>query len=265
MNDPNLRLLLVLLVALLAGGAVWYFWDDLNPSAQIPATPDAALQQDADAPAGPIHPIEPVEPPGPSDRELVPLPALDDSDSYFVLEMIDLFGPDAGQVLVSDALIDKFVATIDNLPRSHVAEKSRPVGRLASNFAIDESVSGDKTYLSPENYQRYSALVALVDNADMDAVAAMYRRFYPLFQESYVRLGYPNGYFNDRVVEVIDHLLATPEPDYPVELVRPNVLYQFADPKLESLSSGQKLLIRIGPENAATIKQALSELRARIT
>lgn len=265
LNDPDLRLIIILLLVAVAAGAAWYFWDDLVPSEQAPAEMGPAGEQGDAVPEGPTHPITPVEPAGPSDRELVPLPALDDSDSYFVLEMIDLFGPDAGQVLVSDALIDKFVATIDNLPRSHVAEKSRPVGRLATNFATDESATGDKIYLSPDNYGRYSPLVALVENADMDAVTAMYRRFYPLFQESYVRLGYPNGYFNDRVVEVIDHLLATPEPEYPVELVRPNVLYEFADPRLEALSSGQKLLIRIGPNNAAAIKKALRDLRSRIT
>ena len=33
----------------------------------------------------------------------------------------------------------------------------------------------------------------------------------------------------------------------PVKLVQPSVVHKFADPKLESLSAGQKLLIRMGP------------------
>jgi hypothetical protein len=77
-------------------------------------------------------------------------------------------------------------------------------------------------------------------------------------------LGYPNGYFNDRLVEVIDNLLATPESKGPIELVRPNVMYVYADPALEARSAGQKLLIRMGPENAKAIKAKLSELRAVI-
>ena len=100
--------------------------------------------------------------------------------------------------------------------------------------------------------------------ADLELVAETYRRFYPLFQESYVRLGYPDGYFNDRAVEVIDHLLLTPEPEGPVRLVRPHVLYEFADAELESLSSGQKLLLRMGNENTARIKRVLIEFRALI-
>ena len=100
---------------------------------------------------------------------------------------------------------------------------------------------------------------------DMQRVAAVYLRFYPLFQQAYQGLGYPNGYFNDRLVQVIDHLLATPQPAQPIALVRPNVMYTYADPGLESRSAGQKLLIRMGPDNAAVIKAKLTELRAAIT
>jgi hypothetical protein len=47
--------------------------------------------------------------------------------------------------------------------------------------------------------------------------------------------------------------------------VRPNVMYTFADPALEARPAGQKLLIRMGPENAQAIKAKLTELRAIIT
>ena len=62
----------------------------------------------------------------------------------------------------------------------------------------------------------------------------------------------------------IDLLLETPEPMQPIQLVRPHVLYKFADPDLEDLSSGQKLLLRMGPEHASRIKSVLSDLRTRI-
>jgi hypothetical protein len=41
-------------------------------------------------------------------------------------------------------------------------------------------------------------------------------------------------------------------------------MYQFADSKLEELSAGQKLLLRMGPANAAIIKTKLRELRAQV-
>jgi Protein of unknown function (DUF3014) len=105
----------------------------------------------------------------------------------------------------------------------------------------------------------------VISKLDMQQVAAVYVHFYPLFQGAYQDLGYPNGYFNDRLVQVIDNLLATPQPAAPIQLVRPNVMYTFADPALESRPAGQKLLIRMGPENAAAVKAKLTELRAAIT
>ena len=106
-------------------------------------------------------------------------------------------------------------------------------------------------------------MVAVISHMDMKQLGAIYIHYYPLFQESYQNLGYPNGYFNDRLVEVIDHLLATPDVPGPVKLVVPHVLYEYADPDLQSRSSGQKL-IRMGADNAKKVKAKLSEIRARV-
>jgi hypothetical protein len=104
---------------------------------------------------------------------------------------------------------------------------------------------------------------------------AVYVRLYPLFQKAYEELGYPNRYFNDRLVEVIDHLLAAPEPAGPLRLVRPPVKgpielqgpyarYDFADPALESRSAGQKMMMRMGPENEKRLKAKLNEVRRQL-
>jgi len=121
-----------------------------------------------------------------------------------------------------------------------------------------------RIFLGAENGARYAPLMTALQAADAQAIADLYLRWYPLFQEAYRGLGYPNRHFNDRVVAVIDHLLATPQPQGPVELVRPKVIYHFADPELEKRSSGQKVLLRVGPQNAAAIKAKLKEIRDRI-
>ena len=126
---------------------------------------------------------------------------------------------------------------------------------------VDGRDGDDEFTLNSYNYDRYDVLVGLLADADLAALADVYRRFYPLFQSAYVDLGYPDGYFNDRLVEVIDHLLETPDISGPVSLTRPHVLYEFADPELESLSSGQKLLLRMGAEHRSRVKQALKEFR----
>src|ERR1700734_3603000 len=97
-------------------------------------------------------------------------------------------------------------------------------------------------------------MVAVINKLDAKQLGALYIHYYPLFQQSYQNLGYPNGYFNDRLVTTIDHLLTTPDVTGDIVLVRPNVMYQFADPNLEDLSAGQKVLLRMGPANAAIVK-----------
>ena len=90
-------------------------------------------------------------------------------------------------------------------------------------------------------------------------------RFYPLFQQAYEELGYPDRYFNDRLIEIIDHLLSTPIIKEDIKLVRPKVYYQFTDTKLEELSAGQKILIRIGSKNALQVRERLNSLRKLLT
>ena len=265
-NDPDVKLLVLIILGAGLAVALWYFWDDIRPPADEPVIIQTApVDAEQRGPREPIHPISPLRSSGSFDGELVPLPPLDESDSYFLLALVDVFGADVGRMLVNEALVDKFVATVDNLTRSHVSEKIQPVGRLSGAFVVDTTGNNGPFYLSPDNYQRYDLLVNLLTRADLDVVAETYRRFYPLFQESYVRLGYPYGYFNDRVVEVIDQLLVTPEPAEPIQLVRPHVLYEFAEPEFEALSSGQKLLLRMGSKHAARIKNVLRDLRVLVT
>jgi hypothetical protein len=96
-----------------------------------------------------------------------------------------------------------------------------------------------------------------------------------VFQKSYEELGYPGRYFNDRVVEVIDQLLATPEPSGPLAVhltevkgpvtsERPWVRYEFSKPEYESLAAGQKMLLRMGPEHERRLKAKLRQFRAQI-
>ena len=243
------------------GVATWWYLRP-PPAADIDPPPPQRTAPPAPEQSGPLYPLPPVDE---VDRpaDVVELPPLADSDSYFSLALTDLFGPGLGDYLVDEALVEKVVATIDNLPRRRVAERIRPVSRLATGFAVDEQAETGFT-IAAGNAERYRPLVMLLARSDPDDVYATYVRFYPLMQDAYVDLGYPEGYFNDRVVEVIDHLLATPQPDGPLELVRPNVLYEYADPELEGLSAGQKLLLRMGSENAGHVRRALRELRERI-
>jgi hypothetical protein len=43
------------------------------------------------------------------------------------------------------------------------------------------------------------------------------------------------------------------------------VFYQYADPSIEERSAGQKLMIRLGSDNAAIVKDKLRALRKEVT
>ncbi|MGB5628253.1 MAG: DUF3014 domain-containing protein [Woeseiaceae bacterium] len=265
MRNTDAPLLIVLALMVVGGVAAWFFRDTLFPGPEpisVVAEPKQAEPQEG-AGSGPRYPMPEMSTTPAEERNLVPLPPLDDSDAYFLLEIGSAFGPAIESLLTREFVIDRLVTTVDNLPRSELPEKIRPVGHLAEAFATDVGAD-DTEILGLSSYVRYDALVAQLYYADVDAVFDIYERYYPLFQKSYERLGYPDAYFNDRLVEVIDHLLAAPTPGGPIVLVQPNVLYEFADPDLEALSSGQKLLLRMGPDNAATAKRLLEKFRGRL-
>jgi hypothetical protein len=241
-------------IAVVIGG--WYAYRQV---AVEPAPPPEVVQEPVrevvEAPAI-EHPVEPVP-------EAEPLPPLDGSDTFATEQMAALLGADTvASLFLTDDLVRRITVTVDNLPREKVALRQRPLKTMDSAFVA--SGAEGEWLLGPDNYARYAPWVRIVEGLDPDAVAAFYTRLYPLFKQAYVELGHLDGYFNDRVVEVIDHLLAAPTPDGPVALVRPNVMYQFADPALESRSAGQKFLVRMGPDNAARVKAQLRALRERL-
>lgn len=242
--------------------AIGVYYRYYSPVPKIPQPTSAPAQPAAPAatniPPAIQHPVPPAaSPPQP------PLPALDKSDPLVRDSLAGLLGkPAVARFLVPNSVIRHVVVTVDNLPRRKVAAELRPIQPTAGETVVDHQ--GGVTTLSAQNYARYTPFVDVVRAIDPKALAALYFRLYPLFQQAYENLGYPGKYFNDRVVQAIDSMLAAPSVHGPIELVRPKVFYQFADPKLEALPAGQKLLIRMGPQNAAVIKQKLREFRQAI-
>jgi hypothetical protein len=143
-----------------------------------------------------------------------------------------------------------------------MALNQRPVNPTPGDFLV--TGPEDALVLSPDNYARYEPFVALVSALDAKTLVAFYRSLEPLFQQAYEELGQPGRSFNDRLIEVIDHLLVAPSPRGEIRLVQPSVLYRFADEQLEKSSSGHKLLMRLGPDNAGVIKGKLREIRAEL-
>jgi hypothetical protein len=215
----------------------------------------------AEAPPQPAEPA--VRHPLPQDSSAVPLPPLAQSDDAIGGALAALWGDAARELFRMNGFIQRVVATVDNLPRAKVAMRVMPVNSTPGLFRTIGN-GADHT-VRPDNAARYAPYVALVRGADTAQVVALYVKFYPLFQQAYEELGYPGAYFNDRLVQVIDHLLAAPDMPPDVRLVQPKVFYEFADADLEKRSAGEKVMMRIGRENAAIVKVKLREIRSAIT
>ena len=108
MNDPDVKLLALIVLTAGLAGALWFFWDDIVPATDEPAIaqPEAVVEQ-IPAQGKPIHPLAPSTEPDRNKPDLVPLPSLDDSDGYFLLELVQIFGAELEPVLVAFSQRDK--------------------------------------------------------------------------------------------------------------------------------------------------------------
>lgn len=247
---------------LLAGGAAaYYFYFRQPPASPLPQTRADAVPSKAPADTEPAirHPLETAQP-GSLPK---PLPALDASDTVLWEALAELLGKKllAG-VLKPEQIARRIVATVDNLPRNAVASRVMPLTPTPGAFVVTGKADG--ALVGPGNPARYANRVRILQAADARRLVDLYVRFYPLFQNAYVELGYPGRYFNDRLIEAIDDLLAAPDIMTPIRLVQPKVLYQYADAELESRSAGQKIMMRMGVGNDGLVKAKLREIRREI-
>lgn len=280
---PASRLLTgLLLTVALIGTLGWWFWprppQPVQPPAPITAPPpQPAASAVVSAPPAPssavLHPVQAID--APASAVSKPLPKLDASDAFLKDELNGWLGRKKVQrFLQLDGFVRRVVATVDNLAREHTAPSQWPV--QSSPGRLITLQSGEREFISPDNAQRYSALVQLIEMVDARPGVQLYVTLYPLFQQAYEELGYPQAYFNDRLIQVIDTLLATPVIEEPLEVTlvevkgpiaseHPWTRYEFANDDLQQLAAGQKMLLRAGPVHHRRLRAKLLEIRALLT
>jgi hypothetical protein len=259
--DRRLTMTVVLAAAvLLAGAALWWQQRGTVPIAPPPITSAAPVRSEAPAPAPAVE-LPPPAPTSPLSAAEVPR------------ALSDLLG-DGARLVVTDGFARRFVATVDSLGRDHAPVLAWPVLPTAGRFTVDEA--GGTSVPSAANAARYEPFVHVAESVDAAQAARFYRRIYPLLAAAYRELGFPRGEFHTRLIAVIDLLLATPQPAQApavqlldvkgsVPSLRPWVRYEFADPQLQSLAAGQKILLRVGPANERRLKAKLAQLRTALT
>ena len=268
----------VVAAALALGAAWWFGWRPAHAPAPQPAADTAApASAPAAVPSAPLAqasaPDNPVDVLAPPDTDLPPLA---DSDTMVAQALRDLLGAQrVASMLQLDGFVRRAVVTVDNLARPSAPARLWPVQPAPGRFEVTGPADAPTQTIAPANAARYHAFVAFAENVPLDAAVKLYARLYPLAQTAYEDLGYPGQSFNNRLVAVLDDLLATPVPSQPVAVqltqvkgdipsTRPWVRYEYADPALQALSSGQKMLVRMGPDNARRLKAVMAELRRRV-
>ncbi len=221
------------------------------------------LLSDGEPPPPPTLAAPPPTPadgpdPEPAVRSL-DLPPLGDSDGWLRRVAAELSThPELARWLVSDNLVRRFTAAVDNVARG---ESPRPhLGFLGPGDRFEVVERGGAVYADPRSYERYNRVTEVVDSVDAAGAAELYRQLEPLLQEGYADLGYPNRDFDDVLARAIGHLLATPLPAGEIQLEVGVESYAFSDSRIESLSPAQKHLLRTGPDNAAVILDKLREI-----
>ncbi|WP_299947000.1 DUF3014 domain-containing protein [uncultured Microbulbifer sp.] len=263
-----------IIVVIIVAAAAYWLWTGDEKKKEIPATkiieepetapePETLAQPEEQPPVPkPLEPApaeKPAEEPG---RE--PPPPLNNSDKAVYQELMGLAPDNAlSRWLVPSEVIRKWVAAINAGSRGTLIYKHRPLKSIRGPILVTGS-SAEGYQLSPSNYRRYDQPVRLFALMNTETAVSLYQYWYPRLAQAYGELGIRNKTFHQVVLEAIDKVLAAPEIEGPIQLVRPSVYYKFADPKLEKLPGVQKLMIRMGPENAIRVKEKLKELREKL-
>jgi hypothetical protein len=252
----------VIVVLVVVAAGVYLVQRGMHPAATSSHPPSAAPAHASTAPASAAstiqHPITQASS-GPAPASTAALPSLYDSDASVREGLSNLVG-DTGSLLVPSQIIARTVATVDALPRHGFGSTNIVPLRTPKGVMQIEQANGT-TVITAANAKRYAPYMAVLEKVDPHALVAWYKQNYPLFQQAYRELGYPHGYFNDRLVAAIDDMLAAPDVQQPVVVTRSGVHYVFVDPQLQSLSNGQKLMVRLGSANEEQLKAKLRMIR----
>jgi hypothetical protein len=252
------------LVALAVAAGGW-FWMSRQQVPRAAAPPPTVAEPPADAAAPPTAQVPSLQPP--AEQDVVKAEEVDGA-------LTRLLGREAVlKFLETTDFPRRFVATLDNLGRDHAPVTVWPVQPAPGRFMVD--ADGKSQVLAGENALRYAPFVAFAGSINAAQAVELYRGMYPLLEQSYRELGLGSRPLHARVFEVIDLLLATPEPDQPPKLtltevkgpissLRPWTRYEYEDASFQRLAAGQKLLLRMGPEHRKVLKSKLRELRQEL-
>jgi len=200
-------------------------------------------------------PTKPLAEPG----ERIDLPPLEQTDPV-VRELVTKLSshPKVVAWLTTDQLIRNFTVVVLNIANGRTP--SRHLARIGPGEKFQVREERASISIDPRSYRRYDSSADAVAGLDAQGTARLYATLEPRIQDGYKELGFPDGNFDQALERAIAELLKTPIVEGNVALTSRTVAYEYADPRLQSLSSAQRQFLRMGPRNVRLIQAKLREI-----
>lgn len=199
----------------------------------------------------------------PEDRMI----ALDESDDIVREEASALSSTTHWKTwLGTQQSIRKFVQFMENVSRGKVPHKYFRFLAPAGQFTAD-AMPDNEFILDPKSYKRYSQFANTIDSLDAENLVYTYAILEPFIQTAWDEMKAPDQSFDEVVLAAIKQVQTAPAIREDIRLIRPSVMYKYADSRLEQLNAVSKQMLRMGPRNTRIIQKKLDEieilLRAR--
>jgi hypothetical protein len=195
-----------------------------------------------------------------SDVPVVRLPTLNDSDQFVFSGLQNLSNAAAlVPLLASEQLIRKLVVFVDNISRGEFPQTGLPYLSMEQEMQV-RTIDENLFEIDEVAYSRFDLVTDIFVAIDTEQAMSFYRVLYPLFQQAYAEIGFRDVNFDDTLRRAITNVLSTADVEGPFQLVKPSVMYLYADASIENLQEVHKQLIRIGPENTEQLKAKLRQI-----
>jgi len=226
-----------------------------------PSVEPAPMPIEAQAPAAPIAapPVTEVQP------KIPPAPVVsEETGDQYARESIDAVngGKALAQFVAGDYVVERAVAIIDALRRGEVPYKLLPVGKPSTTFPISDN--GLRVTLDTAGFSRYDGFAQWVGGLNTPALVSLLNDYEMIATQALTRMGVTDFDIRSAVLAATTQILSTPQVAVDAELMRREANWVYMDPELEALSSLQKQVLRMGPENADIVQQKARDIRGAL-
>ena len=198
------------------------------------------------------------------ETNVIELPSLTDSDP-FVFETLQTLqnGMALVNALAEDQIVRKFVVFVENISRGEFPQTGLPYKGLGQEMPVSE-IDDNLFVMDQVAHSRFDQVVSTFVETDTDSAVIIYHMLSPLFQQAYAEIGFRNVSFDETLRAAINNVLRTTNMEGPYQLVKPSVMYLYADSSVENLAEVHKQLLRIGPDNTSALKAKLREFLTKL-